>query len=424
MVCVAQNGRTNGHPSVPRVSAKPWERNLRQLLKASHGAGWLLRPGRGDRTQVIRCWDDGSRSSVMVPIPWEARQGPALLALIERLASLIAKQELSLAEAAALLETKSGVSPAELRAGALDWHAAADRFRDHLLTTGTMTERTYRKNAGTYVRRALEVLAAPKAPKDGRAALEAVVRAYELAPGCEGRKRMVDGVSRFLTFAVDRCGASDRFLPPTDRSNLIGFRVDRPSISTPLLDEQFLRLLAAISDPHWHLAVGLAGVFGLRPVELGNCRPEGGALRVKGVKRNHAGRSTDRLVQPLDPKGALGLGEELLAVWDCLGPDALPPPQQDWAAALFHYLTKRVPTWDELLEEGKMTDQGRLTAYGLRHGYAWRGSQFYSLSPRVLAALMGHTVAVHLQHYGQWASESETAAAVAEAVRRAQIRLE
>lgn len=421
MVCLAQNGRTNGHASVPRVSAKPWERNLRQLLKASHGAGWLLRPGRGDRTQVIRCWDDGTRSSVMVPIPWEARQGPALLALIERLASLMAKQEVPLAEAAALLETKSGVSPAELRAGALDWHAAADRFRDHLLSTGTMTERTYRKNAGTYVRRALEVMSNPKAPKDGRAALEAVIRAHELAPGCEGRKRMVDGVSRFLAFAVDRCGASDRYLPPTDRSNLIGFRVDRPSISTPVLDDQFLRLLAAISDPRWHLAVGLAGVFGLRPVELGNCRPEGGALRVKGVKRNHVGRSADRLVQPLDPKGASGLGADLLSAFERRGPEGLPPKQRDWAAALFHHLTKRVPIWKDLLTEAETADQGHLTPYGLRHGYAWRGSQLYSLSPRVLAALMGHTVAVHLQHYGQWASEAETAAAVAKAVERVQL---
>ena len=57
--------------------------------------------------------------------------------------------------------------------------------------------------------------------------------------------------------------------------------------------------------------------------------------------------------------------------------------------------------------------------YGMRHGFAFRGSQLYGLSPRVLAALMGHTTPVHLRHYGQWAGEQEIASAVRIARQRA-----
>jgi integrase len=48
-----------------------------------------------------------------------------------------------------------------------------------------------------------------------------------------------------------------------------------------------------------------------------------------------------------------------------------------------------------------------LTPYSLRHGYAWRGHKAYdrSLAVRDLAALMGHTPAVHLQNYGKWTDE-------------------
>ena len=81
------------------------------MVKASQGSGWLLRAGRGDRTQAIRCWDDGTRSSVMLPIPWQPSSGATLLALTERLATVMAKHQLGLAEAAELVAVQEGDSP-------------------------------------------------------------------------------------------------------------------------------------------------------------------------------------------------------------------------------------------------------------------------------------------------------------------------
>ena len=78
----------------------------------------------------------------------------------------------------------------------------------------------------------------------------------------------------------------------------------------------------------------------------------------------------------------------------------------------------RVPAWAELRAEAEAAGQGWLTPYGMRHGFAWRGSQLYQLSPRVMAQLMGHTLAIHVKHYGAWASEQEVAAAVSAAAAR------
>ena len=207
---------------------------------------------------------------------------------------------------------------------------------------------------------------------------------------------------------------------PAKLSELVGRRLERADDGTPLLDHQLLRLYRAIPDPQWRLAVGLAGVFGLRPVEIGCCRAEGAALRVLGVKRNASGKSADRLVQPLDPQGASGMGAELLALLAERGQAALPEPSErtPWSTRLGDYLDGQVPEWAELRAEADAAHQGWLVPYSLRHGFAWRGSQLYGLSPRVMAQLCGHSLGIHVKHYGAWASEQEVAAAVSAAAAR------
>jgi integrase len=116
------------------------------------------------------------------------------------------------------------------------------------------------------------------------------------------------------------------------------------------------------------------------------------------------------------------MGEELISELQRKGGDALPPIKRSWGERMNHYLRREVPTWVELLNESAATNKRWVTPYGFRHGYAWRGSQLYGLTPRVLASLMGHTVAIHLKHYGQWASETETAEAVRRAIELAKTK--
>ncbi|ABB35879.1 possible phage integrase family [Synechococcus sp. CC9605] len=89
-----------------------WEKNLRRLIKYTHGQGWSLRQKGLGATQVTRRWSDNSRSSATVRIPWKRSSGPKLLAVVERLAIAIAPeaeggQGLTLARAAELIQLRA-----------------------------------------------------------------------------------------------------------------------------------------------------------------------------------------------------------------------------------------------------------------------------------------------------------------------------
>ena len=188
----------------------------------------------------------------------------------------------------------------------------------------------------------------------------------------------------------------------------------------PLKDEQFLALLESIPDPRWRLAVGLVGAFGLRPVELNYCRPDGDGLRIEYQKRNARGCSPKRTVEALDPVDAPGMGAKLLLEL-ASGVTELPPLGSDDSVAanrMNSYLCRR-PLWVGLRDQVRASGQGRLSSYSLRHGYAYRSAMVYELPVRAAAALMGHSVDVHMRHYGKWVD----GAAVKDAVQAARARV-
>jgi integrase len=414
-------------PSKPFVhnGCPVWAETFRQLVRASYGPGWILREHRGGRTQITRAWPDGSRSSVTLSLPWLPVSCPALLVLVERLDGLLQQQSMSLSAAMELIDlVDAGGSPTQLLRGAASWTLAVERFRYHLVEeSGRVKARTWHLTYRRHLQEALAVLERPRAPRDGRGVLKALVMAHPTPPGCSGRRERLGNVARFLSFAVEQCGVSEQYRPPKGYRELIGKRQERKQPATPLLDHQFLSLYESVQEPRWRFAIGLLGVFGLRPAELDWCRVEQMGLRVEGVKRNISGCSAPRLVHGLNPAGGGGLAEALLDEYRSRGECALPRTAVAafWSTRIQQHLVRHVPRWAELLASSRESGQGHLTVYGLRHGFAFRGSQLYGLSPRVLSALMGHTTAVHLRHYGQWAGDSEIAAAVRAA--RARVRL-
>jgi integrase len=403
---------------MPRTAAKPWERQIRQLIKGSQGDGWLLRSARGNRTQVIRAWEDGTRSTSVVPIEWSSSNGTRLAALIDRLARLMAEQGLQLAEAVDTVNASEEDDALAIIDGKTNWEAIAKRFRTRLVESGELAPETYKREGGLYVQRTINLFNEQGQPKNGSEVLGKLIKNHPLPSGSVGRKRMLSYAARFLNYAVDKGGAPERFKPPDNRIAFEGRKKERQREGTPILDSEFIRIWNSIISPKWKLAIGLAGVFGLRPFEIWHCQPEKGGLRVRGVKRNRHGTSADRLVHGLDPENCKGLSEWLLQELTKGGEESLPKITKSWGERLNHYLMRQVPPWKELINEALNQNNKRLTPYGFRHGYAWRGGQQYDLSPRVLSALMGHSVAIHLKHYGNWASEAETMAAVGRAIER------
>lgn len=397
-----------------RRRAEQWETNLRKLIRSTHGKGWSVRPIRG-RTQVTLIWQDRSRSSIVTDLPWAGPESARILQLIGQLGPLVDSQRLPLAEAYRQL-TGPGQEP-----GQLSWPEIVARFEAHKLASGQIKPTTWVLLYRAAMEKVLAAMAQRPAPRSGLGLLEAVARSGGGAPGSEGRRKRLQIVAQLLRYATARCGAPAVWAPPESLADLIGRRMTAKEPTVPLRDPQLRRLLAGVEDPRWRLALGLMGCFGLRPVEVWHCRPERGRLRVTYAKRTAAGPGKPRDVIGLDPEGLPGLSADLLAQLAERGPAGLPPlppgSRRNPSRPLWAFL-QTLPIWQELQAEAAAEGTPPLRPYSARHGFAYRASQTYGLSVRSIAALMGHTAAVHLGAYGSWADTEGLEAAVARAAAR------
>ena len=388
---------------------------MRKQIKLEHGRGWSISPQSG-KAKLTRRHPDGARSSATLAILWAASSGSAINAAIVRLRLLMEERGLGLAEAHALMGAgdANAVTP-----GGVNWQRVADQFLESRADRRASTLGDLRYRVGNV----LKTLEAKPKPRDGRSLMRAYAAQHfaKCPPGGKGRRAHLGDVSALLEFAVTRCGADACWKPfvREELRELIGaaHRAAGEELRRPIKPEQLARLLDALEadgKPDLHLAVGLVGLFGLRPAELAVLRvDDGGHLRVRSdVKRNRWAMKrpkAERLALPLDIPGREGEGGRILNLFNSklvkLPPRILTTIERgDFKPVgdAFRKLLERYPYWQSLAAANP-----GLTPYSLRHGYAWRGHKAYnrSLSVRDLAALMGHTPAVHLQNYGKWTDE-------------------
>lgn len=402
-------------------STRDWAADLRAAIKQTFRlGGFTVRESRGS-VQLQKRWRTGERQTVALPIEWRPGITLEVLDAIAKINGHM-QQGMGLQQAAALLKPVAEGSTA--RTAGTNWEEVAAKFKAAKLQSGRVKDTTYAANYQRVVDQLLAVLAGGGVTT-GRAALEQLRQGD---PGSRGRVVRIERAAQLLRFAVREVGVDERWLPPaTDvLAELKGAKApNAPKVAgqgqaVPLMDDAFLELLDSIPDPRWRLAVGLLGVFGLRPVELRYCRAEGSALRVEYSKRAGRGQTEPRTVQALDPVERPGLGQQLLMELSA-GLVALPPLGSDdgrTADAVKTYLGRR-PVWQRLRTEARAAGLGDLRPYSLRHGYAYRSAMTYGLPARAAAALMGHGVQTHLQHYGRWCD----AAGVADAVQSARARV-
>jgi integrase len=396
--------------------ADTWDQLLRKQVKLEHGRGWSISQQSG-KAKLTRRHPDGSRESVTLAIPWAASSGSAINAAVARLRQLMEERGLRLSDAYALTEL------AEVSTGSaegLNWQWVAEQF---------LASRADRREATLCdlrfrVSNALTTLSAKPKPRDGRSLMKAYAAQHfaKCPPGGSGRKAHLGDLAALLTFAVNRCGAETCWKPleGEELRELVGAaeRAAGDELTRPIKPEQLADLLDALKadgKPELELAVGLVGLFGLRPAELAVLRVDDeGRLRVGAqVKRNRWSMNrpkSERLALPLDIPGRDGEGARFLQLY-ASGLVKLPPRilttiergEFKPVGEAFRKLLQRYPFWQSLVAANP-----GLTAYSLRHGYAWRGHKSYqqSLSVRDLSALMGHTPVVHLQHYGKWTDEA------------------
>ena len=392
-----------------------WKDILRQQIKNEHGFGWNVSE-QSEKTKVVRRYEDDSRSSVMLPIEWKASNAREIADSVARLKEIMDDQNVGLSEAFKLIDFEL---EEDLR-NTINWKNIAKNFKESRKDRRETTKRDLNKR----IENALISLQTTPKPKDGKSLFRSYAEQHfdKCPAGGQGRKRHFGDVAAFLRFAVERGGAPNRWMPMEgdELQELIGASDDSgESLTPPVKPEQLAALLDALEadgKTELWLAVGLVGLFGLRPAELKVLRVEDEKLYVGTVKRNIktlGKKKKDRLVFPLDIPGREGEGKKVLSLY-VSGLVKMPTQiensktYKECGDAFRQYLDRYKP-WVALTKQVK-----GLTPYSLRHGYAWRGHKSYnrSIPIRDLSALMGHDPNTHYKHYAKWIDEQGLSEAV------------
>jgi len=417
------------------AARQQWFETLRVSIAQEHGKGWIVREVGATsrkpigRCQLIRIWEDSTRSSVMLPLEWKATNATAILTTVGQIRTLMEERNLSLQEALKLNTEALGGGPQ----GGEDDFAGWPEVKARFLKTQQGHRSSTVRDLTTRLDRVLVALQGKPAPRDGGSLMRRYAERFfdDCPPGGVGRKRNLLDVARFLTYAVDECGAPTRFYPPSKAkiNELIGSAATTASerLTPPIKPDDLAALLDQLEADGEHelrLAVGLVGLYGLRPAELAVLEVRKGEAYVGHVKRNSTSMGTKakqhRFVQPLNIAGRDGEGERLLQLY---ASELVKLPKsirhqialveqkdkfQDVGAEFAQKLERYKP-WQALVARTP-----GLTPYSLRHGYAWRAHKGSAnpLPIRDAAAFMGHNVATHLKHYGQWTDEASLRASV------------
>ena len=84
--------------SVMPAKREQWFVTVRRQLKAEHGFGWSIRDHRGT-VQLTRRFEDDSRSSAYLPLPWRKDSGTPILNWVTAIRNLMEQQNLPLKKA-------------------------------------------------------------------------------------------------------------------------------------------------------------------------------------------------------------------------------------------------------------------------------------------------------------------------------------
>jgi len=282
---------------LPMAARQQWFETLRVSIAQEHGKGWIVREKGATsrkpigRCQLIRIWEDRTRSSVMLPLEWKATNATAILTTVGQIRTLMEERKLSLQDALKLNTEALAGGPQEGDEDFAGWEAVAARF----LKAQEGRRSSTMRDLSNRVERTLEALRSRPCPRDGGTLMRRYAdRFFKDCPaGGTGRKRNLLDVARFLTYAVDECGAPTRFYPPSKAkiNELIGSAETSAAekLTPPIKPEDLAALLDQLEADGEHelrLAVGLVGLYGLRPAELAVLEVREGRLRVGQVKRN------------------------------------------------------------------------------------------------------------------------------------------
>lgn len=362
------------------------------------------------KAKVFCRFSDGSRRSVVLPFAWVPAQAREIQAAVEQLAIQVVAGA-SLQEAAAVFT--GGRDPVPVPEPAPNGVALLEvweRFGQDKVRSGSIKATTWAKDYGQTGKRLAQVVEGAGNVK------ELLVKLGETWPaGSRRRQIAVQHVAAMLRWACDEeLVPANRWLPPLSLKRFVGEGLPSSDVSVPLTDDQILGLLQGLpadaAGQRWRYALRLIAAYGLRPVEVLHLQLRSDwQIWCTYQKRSGGGTTKPRQLRALHP--------EWEQEWELLqrlaAGESLPPFGGGVADAARRYLVRH-EAWRPLAQVG-------CTAYGFRHGYALRAHQSYNLSPRVAAALMGHSVETHQRVYGSWTDKDTIDSALERGLRYRQL---
>jgi integrase len=425
---------------------EPWFTTCRKLLKAEQGFGWSIRDHRGT-VQLTRRFEDGSRSSAYLPLPWNRDSSTPILNWVNALRELMEDQQLSLAKAVKLygdsLEdpSKPSASVAGVT-GRKAWESALDSF----MRTRAVNRPNTLKGTLSRLNKLLQTLETTPKPRNGEAALRAYAQQHfydkdgnvSTPAGGEGRTRALKDCSAFLKWSVERQMVPPRFAPPSGSQRtellrqLIGTataEVEADKTTPPLKSQQISDLLDELEKAGRHdlkLLVGLIAYLGLRPGEISVLQVKDGQATVGHIKRNH--RTMHKPVKSPDPVMPLaiagrpaGEANQMLAAFES-GLIKIPKAVRtaiskvsekncfQGVGAEVGQQLDRFPYWRDVIK----AENKNFTCNSFRHGWAYRAhiESDNHMHERVAAKWLRHSLLTHLRHYGHWLDRESMDAAL------------
>ena len=422
---------------MPTTKSAAWTNTLRATIKQDPQVlkGLTIFERSGALAVELRNARYGKGRKRFDSIPWTISQRDRMVETLRKISRLMTQQSCDFDEACRAVD-----SPLNQDAAAVNWTAVIDSL---FVANSGWRDKT-RKDHASRAAKFLSLFKDPKtAPRDARQVYRHYAEKFfpPIAVGSNARGRHFDTVQMILSravkhFAADPCWV---FKDSALREELIGTNVSSgaPSQKAPIKDEEFAVLLDALKNtsPELYLAVGLIGIYGLRPAELAVLdinENEQAIVWNNIVKRNRRTMNKKpwpRLVLPLDIPGRKGEGQKLFDMWRkglVKLPNALlnaiekakVTSNYKQVGDALHQLLERNEHWQNLLMVANVTP------YSLRHSYAWRGHRSYSISipVRDMAKMMGHSVTVHQKDYGSWVDDVSLLNIVAKATEENEAR--
>jgi len=389
-----------------RADTPIWVQGLRTQLRSTLGPAFRIGEQRGRAKLDVR-FIDGSRGTAVLPVQWVPAQARAIQLAVEHFAQQLALGR-SLRQA---LEQLTGTTPpAPQPAVSQTSHEILNAWqcfgRYKVERTGQIKESTWKNDYGKTAKRLAMVA---EEAVDAKSLLTLASEAWP--PGSRRRQVVLQHLAAMCRWAVEsELLPAERWTPPPSLRSFVGEGAPARPDGVPITDGQILNLLQHL--PHdkpgkrWRYCVQLLAAYGLRPVELMYLRVEpSGGVWCDYIKRSGGGSTKPRQLRALHPEWELEweLKQRLL-----IG-EAMPPFGGGVADAARRYLIRQ-EAWTSLGLAGA-------TIYGFRHGYALRAHITYGLSPRIAAALMGHSPETHQRHYGRWVDEATIDSAMEAALR-------